>query len=52
MNDDMNDMNVVMNDMNRNMNDMIRHELTNNKNDSKMTAEGTVGAPTCFFSTW
>jgi hypothetical protein len=22
--------------------------LTNNKNDSKMTAEGTVGAPTCF----
>jgi hypothetical protein len=29
------------------MNDMIWHELTNNKTDSKMTDEGTVGAPTC-----
>jgi hypothetical protein len=29
------------------MNDMIWHDLGNNKTESKMTAKGTVGAPTC-----
>jgi hypothetical protein len=29
------------------MNYMISHDFTNNKNYSKMTDEGTVGAPTC-----
>jgi hypothetical protein len=42
----------VMNDMIwktwRDVNNMILHYWDNNKNDSKMTAEGTVAAPTCF----
>jgi hypothetical protein len=29
---------------------MILHDLDNNKNDSKMTAEGMVGTPTCFIT--
>jgi hypothetical protein len=30
------------------INNMIWNDLTNNKTDSKMAAEGSVGAPTCF----
>jgi hypothetical protein len=34
--------------MNIDMSNRIWHDLTNNKNDSKMTAEGTVVEPTCY----